>query len=360
MGGKNYKIIALICYCALWFVACKKDKPVSTNTSLPVSGASENTYIVCEGALGNGNASLSLYSPATGTVYPDIYQTVNHQSLGDVFESMIRIDSRLFLCVNNSDKVVVIDDKDWKLAGIINIKQPRYILPVSSTKAYVSTLFSNTLYVIDPQTLQVTGSINMPNQNPEGMLLDGENAFVCTWDTAGNSVYEINTANDQVTKKIKVAGYAPQEILMDKEQKLWVLSGDQTEGKTCALSRVDPSTGSIIQSYQFPVNADPVRPAFNNAKDTLYIIEANQNGGTENNGIYRMSINDTALPKAPFVSAAKYQYFWALGIDPKTGYIYVGDPMGFVQQGSVYIYRQDGTLVNQFKVGLGPGHFYFD
>jgi len=359
MGRKNHKIIALACCCVLWFIACKKDKPAGTNTSLPTD-TSENVYVVCEGALGNGNASLSLYKPATETVYSDIYKSANNQSLGDVFESIIRIGNRLFLCVNNSDKIVVIDDNDWKLAGVINVKQPRYILPVSSTKAYVSTLFSNTLYIINPQTLQVIGSINMPDQNPEGMLLDGENAFVCTWDTAGNSVYEINTANDQVTEKIKVAGYAPQEILMDKEQKLWVLSGDQAEGKTCALTRLDPSTGNIIQSYQFPADADPVRPAFNNTKDTLYIIEANQNGGTDNNGIYRMSIHDATLPTVPFIPAAKYQYFWALGIDPQTGYIYVGDPMGFVQQGSVYIYRQDGILVNQFKVGLGPGHFYFD
>ena len=73
-----------------------------------------------------------------------------------------------------------------------------------------------------------------------------------------------------------------------------------------------------------------------------------------------MGIHDAALPAQPFVAAKQYQYFWALGVDPVTGNIYVGDPKGFVQKGSVYIYQQDATLIKTFSVGLGPGHFYFD
>ncbi len=73
-----------------------------------------------------------------------------------------------------------------------------------------------------------------------------------------------------------------------------------------------------------------------------------------------MGINDAALPAQPFIAAKQLQYFWALGIDPATGNIYVGDPRGFIQKGTAYIYRPDGTPVNSFNVGLGPGHFYFD
>ena len=140
---------------------------------------------------------------------------------------------------------------------------------------------------------------------------------------------------------------------------LWVLAGYEPE-RAGTLTRLDPSTGEILQSYHFPASAYPLKPVFNNTKDTLYFIEANYSGGTTNNGIYRMGINDAALPLAPFLQAEQYQYFYALGIDPLTGYVYVGDPKGFIQKGSVYILRPDGTKVTTFNVGVGPGHFYFD
>lgn len=84
------------------------------------------------------------------------------------------------------------------------------------------------------------------------------------------------------------------------------------------------------------------------------------NGGTTNNGIYRMKIDDLLLPTQPFIPAQNFQYYWALNIQPGTGYIYVGDPKGFTQKGIVSIYRQDGTKVKDFRTGIGPGHFFFD
>ena len=356
MGGKNYK--ALIVFLYFWFTSCVKDKPAALNNATP--GSSGNVYVVCEGNFGVGDATLYAYEPLHDSVFGDLYISVNHQPLGDVFQSMKRIGNQFFLCVNNSDKVVVINANDWTLAGTISIPKPRYILLISPTKAYVSTLYSNKVYIINPETLLVTGTIELPNNNPEGMCLFNGSAIISTWDTAGNSVSNVDVTTDKVTQTYKTAGYAPQEALVDKEQMLWVLSGNPTDHKTCILTRIDPSTGSMLKSFTFPATADAIRPVFNNTKDTLYYIEANQDGGIANNGIYRMGINETALPSQPFVAAKQYQYFWALGIDPASGYIYIGDPKGFTQKGTAYIYRPDGTQVGSFNVGLGPGHFYFD
>lgn len=99
---------------------------------------------------------------------------------------------------------------------------------------------------------------------------------------------------------------------------------------------------------------------FNPTKDTLYFIEVNYSGGQQNNGIYRMGIHDATLPSQAFIQAQNLQYFWALGISSKSGNIYVGDPKGFTQKGTVLVYNASGSLTHQFAVGLGPGHFYFD
>jgi YVTN family beta-propeller protein len=357
MGGKNYKALIVIVFSAL-LQSCVKDKPPAIN--LPAHADSGNVYIVCEGNYGNGDATLYVYQPQKDSVYGDLYNAMNHQPLGDVFQSMTAIGNNLYLCINNSDKIVVLDKSTWQQQATINVARPRYVLPVSNTKAYVSTLFSNRVYVINPATNQVTDTLHLPAQNPEGMLFSNGYAYVCTWDTADNHIYKIDPATNAIAQTITIGGYAAQEIAVDREGMLWVLSGDQPEGKPAALTRIDPATGEILKTLPFTANADPVRLVFNNTKDTLYFIEADYNGGTANNGVYRMAINSNAIPTQPFIAAQANQYFWALGISPANGNIFVGDPKGFVQKGVVNIYQANGTLIKQFKTGLGPGHFYFD
>ncbi|PZF71091.1 hypothetical protein DN068_20550 [Taibaiella soli] len=340
--------------------ACKKDKPGGSYT-LPSTDTTRQVLVVCEGSLGNGNSALTLYLPNKDSVYEDVYKAANGQSLGDVFQSITPIGSNYFLCINNSDKILVINKTDWTLQSSISIPKPRYILPVSEHKAYVSSLFSNKLYTIDPVTMQTTDTIVMPYQNTEGLTLsnDGNSVLVCVWDTANNHLYSVDIATNTPTQSTTLAGYAPQEAFYDKEGKLWVLSGNVTKKKDAALTRIDPVSGNVIKTYQFPTGADVVRPVTNIAKDSIYFIEVNYTGGTQYNGVYRMNINDATLPSQAFVQATAYQYFWGLGVDPLSGNIYVADPKGFVQKGSVYIYSPDGTKTDEFKTSVGPGHIYF-
>jgi DNA-binding beta-propeller fold protein YncE len=355
MGRKNHKILILLFVALLG--ACVKDKPTSVGNTSTTGG---NVYIVCEGNFGNGNATLYTYNTTTESLSGDVFKAANNASLGDVFQSMTRIGDSLYLCINNSDKIEVINAHTYKSAGTITISKPRYILPVNATLAYVSSLYSNKVYAINPQSLQLTGTIEIPANNPEGMCTWSGNIIICPWDTNSNKIYKTDAITGQVLQTITVAGYAPQAVLVDKEQMLWVLSGNVVKGKQAALTRIDPSTGAILKSFLFTDGADPIKPVFNPTKDTLYFIEVKYDGSSTGNGIYRMSIYDTNLPATPFITAQQYQYFWALGIDPATGNIYTGDPRGFIQKGSVSIHKPDGTLLKTFDVGLGPGQFYFN
>lgn len=301
-----------------------------------------------------------MYTFRNDSAFGDLYQGVNNEPLGDVFQSMTRIGADFFLCVNNSDKIAVIEANSLRLVGKINIPKPRYILPLSDTKAYVSSLYHNKVYVVNPAAMRVTDSITLPFKNTEGMVQFDGYAYICTWDTACGRIYKVNVLNDSLEQSIQLAGHAPQEVLADKEQMLWVLAGDQPEGAAATLTRIDPSTGAIIKSYVLPTAANPMKPVFNPAKDTLYFIDVDYYGRTTNNGVYRMSIHDAALPAHPFKAAGQNQYYYALGIDPATGHIFIGDPKGFIQKGSVYVFNPDGSQVTSFNVGVGPGHFYFD
>ena len=355
MGGKDIKILILL-VCTGWMQGCVKDKP---QEHIPPATLPGNVFVVCEGTYGTGNGTLYSIPRSRDTAYGDLFKPANNRMLGDVFQSITKIDDHLFLCVNNSDNVLIINSSDLKLAATIHIPKPRYILPLTATKAYVSSLYSNKIYIINTRTFAVTDSILLPYENTEGMCSYNGTAFVCTWDTASNKVYKINTTTDQIIQPVETGGYAPQSVLIDKDHMLWVLAGNKTKGKTATLSRIDPYTGDILSTYQFPSDADPLKPVLNNTKDTLLFIEANYYGGITNNGIYRMGIHEQSLPALPFIAAVQYQYYWALGVEPLTGNIYVGDPVGFTQKGNVMIYRPDGTLIKKISVGVGPGSFYF-
>jgi YVTN family beta-propeller protein len=336
--------------------ACRKDPDPAP---IP-AGTGPRVFVVCEGSYGSGNSALTVYYPDSGLVIPDLYYQVNGHSLGDVFQSMIHTTpDQFWLCVNNSDRISVIGNGSMAEIASIQIPKPRYAVQVSDTKAYVSTLFSKNVYVINPRTNAVTKTISMPFRNPEGMALAGNKLWVATWDTAAAGVYAIDTATDAISAPALIAGNAPQEIIQDAEGMLWVLSGNDAQGAESKLTRLNPATGAILRSYSFGT-ADALKPTFNKAGDTLYFIEVSYTGGNTNNGVYRMGIHDAALPTQPFVAAQGLQYFWGVGVHPRSGNIYVADPKGFTQKGMVRIYKPNGSIVDSFATGVGPGHFFFE
>lgn len=352
MGRHLCKIVA---YLSLLLSACVKDKP-ATQSATKKRG---HVFVTCEGSYGSGNATLWSYDATTNTASGDVFASANATPLGDVLQSMTRAGNEYLLCVNNSDKIYAIDTATLKIRRKLSISKPRYTVIADNNAAFVSTLYSNKIDLIDLASFTVRKAIALPYQNPEGMYRLNGKIYVCPWDTLCNRIYEIDERTTTITREININGYAPHAVLADKYKMLWVLSGNVTRHRQAALTRIDPSTGAVLKTFQFAAGDDPIKPAFNTTRDTLYFIQVKYDGSSTHNGIYRMSINDTSLPTSPFIQAKEYQYFWALGIEPASGNIYVGDPKGFIQKGTVTIYRADGTTVNTFDAGIGPGQFYF-
>jgi hypothetical protein len=155
-------------------------------------------------------------------------------------------------------------------------------------------------------------------------------------------------------------GRAPKEIIEDKQGHIWVLGGNIQQGSKATLTKLDGETFATIVGKDFPANADPMRLTTNAAGDKLYFLGVNYSGQQTYNGVFTMGINDTSLPAQPLIPAQQLQYFWALGIDPYSGDIYVGDPKGFTQQGTVHIFTPEGDFRKSFFCGVGPGRFVFE
>ena len=117
-------------------------------------------FITNEGNFQYGNATLSFYNPETMKVENEIFYRANAMKLGDVAQSMIIRDGIGWVVVNNSHVVFAIDINTFKEVGrITNLTSPRYIHFLSDEKAYITQIWDNRIFIVNPKKYQITGYI---------------------------------------------------------------------------------------------------------------------------------------------------------------------------------------------------------
>jgi YVTN family beta-propeller protein len=279
----------------------------------------------------------------------DLYQQVNGHPLGDVCQSLYLGSDKIYVVVNNSGKVEVLDRRSFKvITSINNLKSPRYFLPVSNNKAYVTDLYANAISIVDLTENIVTGQINCTGWTEDLLLIYGK---VYVSNMLNNKIYIINSATDELEDSINV-GYAPNSLKEDKYGKIWVLCGGDIQlKKRASLHKINPVNKQVELSLNFPDDKDaPFKLGINFTKDTLYYI---------NKKIYRMPVTANSIPNEVFIDNGTSN-FYAIGIEPFTGIIYVADAVDYVQRGLIYRFKPNGSLINTFRAGIIPGNFYFN
>jgi DNA-binding beta-propeller fold protein YncE len=345
---KNYLLCCLFLIC---LVSCNKDKPTvkvpDKPTEIPGNSVKGGVFIVNEGNFQWGNASWSYFNLSDSSITPDLFKTANGRPLGDVFQSMEIVDKTAYLVVNNSGKVEVVNAEDGKSkASITGLKSPRYLLPFLQ-KAYVTDYSGNAISVIDLNQNKLIKTIPCMGWTEELLLSNGK---IFITNVESHYLYVLNPETDAISDSIKV-GFGSNSIRRDKNGKLWVLcGGSSSKNIPGSLYRINPADNKVEAFFPFmKATQNPFKLRINGKGDKLYFIE---------NGIQQFSIDASTLPASALISASGTN-FWGLGIQSKTGHIYVADAIDYVQKGKVLIYSENGTLLYSFNAGSIPGDFYF-
>jgi len=336
------------CFLLLFFTACVKDKPnIVAKETINLSGA-KKVLIVNEGGLNDTKASISLFDPGNNQVVENYYGVQNNnQPLGSIAQSLTYFQSNYYIVVNNSNKVVVCDYQFKRTGQISGLTSPRYFLPVSNQKAYVSDLYANQIHIIDLNTNTKTGSIACSGWTEQMVLLYNK-VFVTNYRK--DYLYVINATTNLITDSIMVGKNAG-SVVIDRFDNIWVLSsGESTNSIPAKLSKIDPINHQIIKIYTFQLNESPNSLCLNKGKDSLYYI---------NKSIFRMRVSDLNLPSSPFVTAGT-KVFYGLGVNPTNYDIYVADAVDYVQKSNIFIYKPSGELKFNFKTGINANGFYFE
>ena len=316
----------------------------------------EGLFITNEGNFQYGNASLSYYNPTTKTVENEVFYRANAMKLGDVAQSMTIHNNTGWIVVNNSHVVFAIDTQTFKETGrITNLTSPRYIHFVSDEKAYVTQLWDNRIFIVNPKRYEIVGHIVCPNMTMESgsteqMVQYGKYVFVNCWSYQ-NRILKIDTETDKVVDELTV-GIQPTSLVLDCNNKLWTLTDggydDSPYGyEAPSLYRIDAETFTIEKQFKFSANETPSELQTNTSKDKIYWL---------NNDVWAMNVTDENLPAKSFLEN-KGTIYYGLTICPHTGDVYVADAIDYNQQGKIYRYSKEGQLLDEFYVGITPGAF---
>lgn len=331
----------------LLVIGCDKNPTGNFEPDIPVK-AKAALWIGSEGLFQQGNASLMYMNITENKSYPDVFSSINHKPLGDVLQSISIKDNLVYLVVNNSQKIEIINRSDFKSVGTITgFTSPRHIAFVNNEKAYVSEFYSTRLKIINPLTQTITGSVDVGGWQEEIRVV-GHQLFVTVY--TGNKVMVIDTQTDQITDSIAV-GVQPAVLETDAFDRLWVGSGNGNG--PAHVTVIQPSIRQIEKTFTLPSNT--IRKIQTSAdRNQVYVLC---------DFVYRIHINDTLPPKSGqyFLSAGgSKNNLYGMAVDPKTDDIYLSDVHDFQQASDILRYNKYGAYQGQFKAGINTGSFYFD
>ena len=341
----------MLCQCS----DSDNDNPTIDPVEVP-----QGLFVVNAGNYNASNASLSFYDPVGNGYDNEVFAKINGYKLGDTAQSMSIHNDTGWIVVNNSHIIDIIDLKTMREKGrITGITSPRYICFLSDEKAYVSSMYSDQLTIINPKTYSIIGSVTVPKNtaisghtgSTEEMVVIGNHLYVTCWSYE-KTIVKIDTSTDKVVATLEV-GIQPASLVKDRNGKLWTICDGGYEGSPVGyeapvLCRIDPEKMTVEARYPFTKGDYTSKLRINGTGDQLYWL---------NNGVpYRMNISDTELP-ATTAFDTKESYFYALTIDPENNDIYLADAIDYQQPGIVYRYSATGKILVSFYVGVIPTEF---
>lgn len=312
-------------------------------------------FVVAEGNFMYGNASLDLYFPDSKRSELDAFGRANGRDVGDVAQSLTIYRGKAYLVVNNSGVVYELDPHSYRLlGGFKGLTSPRYMHFVSPTKAYITDLYASGITIVDPSTRRRIGFISTDgHRSTEQMVQVGQYVFVSCW-SYDDTLLVLDTTTDKIVGEIQV-GIQPSGLLLDGEGKLWVLcsggyAGSPYGSEAPSLWRIDPHSRGVERRYDLARGDKLIRMALSPDGKVLYWIGSH---------LWQMPIDATELPKAPLHHLEGAGNLYALGVDPATGELYIGDALDYTQPAEITRLSSRGEVLDRFRVGINPSSFVF-
>jgi YVTN family beta-propeller protein len=339
---------------SVFLVSCEKENPGGKNYL-------NGVFIVNEGAFGSNNASISWYNSENKSIENNIFETVNNRPLGDVVQSIGTAGSYGFIVVNNSQKVEVVNLKDFSSRTVItDLSYPRHFAANESHVFISNGNFEGTVIVIDLTSMDKIDEIDV-GFGPEQMAVVHNHLYVANSGGWGfdNRVSVIDLSTRQVIDHIEV-GDNPFALQKDYQNNLWVLcrgkvvydfdTWEIVEETDSKLLKINTSDNTVVSTTVIGSTGDFFWPSLfvpSGDKNTMYF--------NETGGIYSLNVLSGLVSATPVLEGN----FSGLGVHPLTGEFFTLKTPNYNSSGTLEIYNSEGQITGEFPVGIGPNMVVF-
>jgi YVTN family beta-propeller protein len=340
----NYFLIASAL--TLIVASCHKDK-VIPNPGTPVATRA-GLYILNQGGLGNNNSTLTYYDYATKNLAADIFSSVNGAPLGDTGNDIEIYGSKMYITVNNSNRVDILNAKTGKLIKTDSLHQCRSIA-FYKNNAFITT-YDNSVAVMDTASLSITKTIAV-GRNPEQLVVANDKLYVANsggLNTDGvfdNTVSVVDLTSLTETKKITVIAN-PQSMAADAYGNIYVASIGDYANIPGGLTVIDSKT-DVVKSH--PAASVGYAVPITVSGDFVYYITADNKIAVYN--------AKTQTPVQPnfIADGTKVITPYAIGADAVSGEVFITDAKDYSSNGTLYAFDKTGKLEYSITTGINPG-----
>jgi len=321
----------------------------SDNEPNPVNLPYEEGYIIGnEGAFGNSNASIGFHFFG-GAGYNSDLVAVENQGLitGDVLQSMFTGDSLLWLVLNNSNRILILNRFTMKYRGeISSLQLPRYLVE-GQKGLYLSEWLSfsgnGQVRKINPNTQQLEGSVAV-GILPENLLAHQGKLYV---PNSSDSTISVITEQPFAKETDIVVGDYPQACLA-LNGSIWVMNGGKPDW-TGSFShgswvKLNSQGGISTEITLNQVLANPTRAvASPDGRYGYFILDGD---------VWFLDAQEETV--GVLISGANA---YGLGVDTRNGDLIVGEAGDFSNASDVAIYSNQGEFQLRFTAGIAPSSF---
>lgn len=341
-------------------------------------------YLVNEGNMGSNKCTLDYLDYTEGIYMRNIYPERNPtivKELGDVGNDVQIYGNKLYIIVNCSNKVEVLDARTGVRIKQIEIPNCRYIC-FRREHAYVSSYVAGVLidpnaplgavFKIDTASLQVVDKVTVGYQ-PEEMVVLGDYLYVA--NSGGYRVpYYDNTVSVVEFEGFRqeqqiVVGLNLHRIKADKYGKLWVSSRGNYNDIYSPYGSV-PSNLFVLDKrvgYNEMIVTDTINVPCSNMAihgDSLYLYSHDYDNITQQSTLTYgiINIKTKKVVSKNFITDGTEKDIkmpYGISIHPETGDIYVTDAKNYVSTGTLSCYNKEGKRKWRVSTGDIPAHMVY-
>lgn len=333
-------------------------------------------YLVNEGNMGSNKCTLDYFDYFTGLYARNFYAERNPtvvKELGDVGNDIGIYGSKLYVVVNCSHKVEVMDARSGVRLGQVDIPNCRYIR-FHRGKAYVSSYVGPVLidpeapkgavFEVDTLSLKVTAKVSVGYQ-PEEMEIVDDYMYVA--NSGGyrapcydNTVSVIQMIDFKQIQQIPV-GINLHRLKKDRYNKLWVTSRGDYQSRPSRLYVMEKRSGGRMKvTDTIPVACSDM--AF--FGDSLFFYATEWNNYTASNTVTYgiIDIRTKKVVSDNFITDGTERDItvpYGIAVHPETGDIFVTDAKNYVSSGTLYCFDRYGRKKWSVRTGDIPAHITF-